>query len=64
LEHHRRVISYGLSDRLGRFISLRAVDEENWRAIAAVAPRDDQRDFVAPAAAFYLLLSTRENDWT
>jgi diamine N-acetyltransferase len=58
------VITYGLSDRVGRIISLRAVEEENWRAIADIAPRDDQLEFVAPLAAHYLLLSTRENDWT
>jgi hypothetical protein len=32
------VITYGLSDRLGRIISLRAVDEEKWRAMADIVP--------------------------
>ncbi|RUL95111.1 GNAT family N-acetyltransferase [Micromonospora gifhornensis] len=39
------------------------VDDDNWRAVADVVPRDDQRDFVAPSAARYLLLSLREGVW-
>ncbi|GAA0368726.1 hypothetical protein GCM10009541_08980 [Micromonospora gifhornensis] len=39
------------------------VDDDNWRAVADVVPRDDQRDFIAPSAARYLLLSLREGVW-
>lgn len=51
-------------DRRGRRITLRPVDAENWRAVADIAPRDDQREFVAALAARYLLLSEREGEWT
>ncbi|WP_374323310.1 hypothetical protein [Streptomyces sp. AP-93] len=34
-------------DRRGRRITLRPVDAENWRAVADIAPHDDQREFVA-----------------
>jgi diamine N-acetyltransferase len=44
-------------------VSLRDVDDANWRAVADVAPRDDQRGFVSPLAARYLLLSSREGVW-
>jgi diamine N-acetyltransferase len=57
------MIDYGLLDKTGRRVTLRAVDEENWRAVADIAPRDDQRSFVAALAARYLLLSMRENVW-
>ncbi len=56
--------SYGEADRSGRLISLRSVDHDNWRMVADLAPRDDQRDFVAALGARYLLLSTVEDDWT
>ena len=53
-----------LTDRTDRPVTLAAVDDDNWRAVADVAPRDDQRDFVAALAARYLLLSAREDTWT
>ena len=57
------VVDEGLLDRRGRPVVLRPVDDGNWRAVADVVPRDDQRDFVAPSAARYLLLSLREGVW-
>ncbi len=57
------VIDQGLLDRAGRRISLREVGEENWRAVADVAPFDEQRGFVAALAARYLLLSVYEGPW-
>ncbi|QGV82274.1 GNAT family N-acetyltransferase [Streptomyces ficellus] len=51
-------------DRSGRAIRLVPVDDDNWRAVADVAPRDDQRGFVAALAARYLLLSMRGGVWT
>jgi diamine N-acetyltransferase len=57
------VIDLGISDRTGRPVTLHPVDDANWRAVADVAPRDDQRDFVPPSAARYLLLSLREQVW-
>ncbi|GLY16450.1 hypothetical protein Kisp01_34650 [Kineosporia sp. NBRC 101677] len=56
-------IDAGLDDRSGRRVTLRAVSDENWRAVADVVPRDDQRDWVAESAARYLLLSLREGLW-
>ncbi|MCK1797661.1 GNAT family N-acetyltransferase [Streptomyces sp. XM4193] len=50
-------------DRLGRTVTLVPVDEDNWRAIADVRPRDDQREHVAALAARYVLLSLREEVW-
>ncbi|MEW2634373.1 GNAT family N-acetyltransferase [Streptomyces sp. NPDC048389] len=52
------------TDRAGRTIALRAVDDDNWRAVADIAPRDEQRGFVAALAARYLLLSMRGGLWT
>ena len=57
------MIDYGLSDRRSRSITLRAVDEENWRQVADIAPRDEQREFAPALAARYLLLSTLESNW-
>lgn len=57
------VIDSGLRDRRGRLVTLTAITDDNWRAVADVAPRDDQRDFVPPSAARYLLLSAREQVW-
>ncbi len=57
------VIDRGLTDRAGHRVTLRPVDDDNWRAVADVVPRDDQREFVAPSAARYLLLSMREGVW-
>jgi diamine N-acetyltransferase len=51
-------------DRAGRSVTLTGVTEENWRDVADVAPADGQRQFVAPLAARYLLLSMREDEWT
>jgi diamine N-acetyltransferase len=53
----------GFADRLGRIVALAEVDDDNWRAVADVAPRDEQRRFVAALAARYLLLSMREGVW-
>jgi diamine N-acetyltransferase len=58
------VISYGLLDEDGRRVGLRPVDDENWRAVADIAPRDDQRAYVPALAARYLLLSMHEPVWT
>lgn len=57
------MITLGLSDRAGRRVVLREVDDENWRAVADVAPLDDQRRYVPALAARYLLLSSREGVW-
>ncbi|GLF92924.1 GNAT family N-acetyltransferase [Streptomyces yaizuensis] len=57
------MIDYGFMDRAGRPVTLHEVDDGNWRAVADVAPRDDQRRFVPPSAARYLLLSLREGVW-
>ncbi|MCZ7376226.1 GNAT family N-acetyltransferase [Micromonospora sp. WMMC250] len=57
------MINGGHLDRHGRRITLRSVDDDNWRAVADVAPRDDQRRFVAALGARYLLLSTRSEVW-
>lgn len=58
------MIDSGLLDRAGRRVTLRPVDDDNWRAVADVAPRDDQRAWVAALAARYLLLTTRSDVWT
>ncbi|MGI5522798.1 GNAT family N-acetyltransferase [Micromonospora sp. CA-259024] len=58
------MIDGGHLDRVGRRVTLRPVDDDNWRAVADVAPRDDQRRFVAALGARYLLLSTRSEVWT
>ncbi|SCL51173.1 diamine N-acetyltransferase [Micromonospora citrea] len=58
------MIDSGLLDRAGRRITLRPVDDDNWRAVADVAPRDDQREWVAALAARYLLLTERSDVWT
>ncbi|MFJ8072920.1 GNAT family N-acetyltransferase [Streptomyces sp. NPDC096176] len=52
-----------LTDRAGRRITLRDVGDDNWRAVADIAPRDEQRAFVAALAARYLLLSMRGGLW-
>jgi len=57
------LIDLGVTDREGRPVSLTAITDDNWRAVADVVPRDDQRDFVPPSAARYLLLSLREGEW-
>lgn len=56
-------IDYGIDDRHGRTVTLCPVTDDNWRAVADVAPRDDQRAFVAALGARYLLLSMREEVW-
>jgi len=53
----------GARDRAGRLVSLRPVDDGNWRAVADVAPRDDQRAYVAALAARYLVLTARSPVW-
>jgi diamine N-acetyltransferase len=58
------VIDSKLHDRAGRHVTLRPVDDDNWRAVADVAPRDDQRAWVYPMAARYLLTSLRGDVWT
>ncbi|WP_433316919.1 GNAT family N-acetyltransferase [Micromonospora sp. CA-269861] len=57
------MINAGHLDRAGRRVTLRPVDDDNWRAVADVAPRDDQRRFVAALGARYLLLSMRSEVW-
>ncbi|MGW5849926.1 GNAT family N-acetyltransferase [Streptomyces sp. NPDC055254] len=57
------MIEYGSTDREGRAIRLAGVTDDNWRAVADIAPQDDQRRFVAALAARYLLLSWRGGDW-
>ncbi|GAA4562269.1 GNAT family N-acetyltransferase [Micromonospora coerulea] len=58
------MIDSGLRDRTGRRVTLRPVDDANWRAVADVAPRDDQRDWVPALAARYLVLTMRSAVWT
>ncbi|WP_433391533.1 GNAT family N-acetyltransferase [Micromonospora sp. KLBMP9576] len=58
------MIDFALADRAGRRVTLRPVGDDNWRAVADVAPRDDQRAWVAALAARYLLLSMRSDVWT
>jgi diamine N-acetyltransferase len=57
------MITFGFSDRTGRRVVLHEVNDENWRAVADVAPLDDQRRYVPALAARYLLLSLREGIW-
>jgi diamine N-acetyltransferase len=56
------MIDAGQTDRRGRRLTLREI-RDDWRAVADVAPRDDQRRFVFALAARYLLLSHLEDDW-
>lgn len=56
------MIDIGHRDRQGRRTSLHAIGDD-WRAVPAVVPRDDQRDFVFPSAARYVLLSVLEGEW-
>lgn len=44
-------------------VELIEVDSNNWRSVADVAPRDDQRRFVAALAARYLLLGVHGDTW-
>ena len=57
------MIDHAISYRTGRRITLREVDDANWRAVADIAPLDEQRDHVPALAARYLLLSMREKVW-
>ncbi|MEU5720444.1 GNAT family N-acetyltransferase [Micromonospora sp. NPDC047738] len=57
------MIDSALRDRVGRHVTLRPVDDDNWRAVADVAPRDDQRAWVPALAARYLLLTMRSDVW-
>ncbi|SDG65558.1 diamine N-acetyltransferase [Lentzea fradiae] len=57
------LIDSGVRDGRGRLVTLTAITDDNWRAVADVVPRDDQREFVPPSAARYLLLSSREGVW-
>ena len=57
------MITLELSDRASRRVTLREVTDDNWRAVADVAPLDEQRTYVAALAARYLLLSAREGVW-
>lgn len=56
------MIDHGWTDGCGRRVSLRDIGED-WRAVADIAPRDDQRDFVFALAGRYLLLSMIEGEW-
>ncbi|MEW2380760.1 GNAT family N-acetyltransferase [Micromonospora sp. NPDC047707] len=58
------MIDSHVHDRLGRRVTLRPVGDDNWRAVADVAPRDDQRLWVPALAARYLLLTDRSDVWT
>ncbi|GHJ09542.1 spermidine acetyltransferase [Micromonospora humidisoli] len=58
------MLDSGHTDRLGRRVTLRPVDDDNWRAVADLAPRDDQRDWVPALAARYLVLTARSEVWT
>ncbi|MGH3348218.1 MAG: GNAT family N-acetyltransferase [Nocardioides sp.] len=44
-------------------LTLIPVTAANWRDVADLAPRDDQRRFVPALAARYLLLGTLEDTW-
>ncbi len=44
-------------------LTLTPVTRDNWRAVADVAPRDDQRAFVPASAARYLLLGVYGETW-
>jgi diamine N-acetyltransferase len=44
-------------------LTLTDVTAANWRDVADLAPRDDQRDFVPALAARYLLLGLHEGVW-
>lgn len=55
-------VDHGRTDRHGRAVTLREIGDD-WRAVADVAPLDDQRPFVAALAARYLLLSDRGGLW-
>ncbi|MFG3419058.1 GNAT family N-acetyltransferase [Micromonospora sp. NPDC047730] len=57
------MIDADILDRAGRRVTLRPVDDDNWRAVADVAPRDDQRAWVPALAARYLLLTMRSDVW-
>ncbi|MEU4639952.1 GNAT family N-acetyltransferase [Micromonospora sp. NPDC023814] len=57
------MIDSDILDRAGRRVTLRPVDDDNWRAVADVAPRDDQRAWVPALAARYLLLTMRSDVW-
>lgn len=46
----------------GAEVSLRPVAED-WREVGDVRPKDDQRDFVHPMAAGYLLMTERSGPW-
>ncbi|MGJ3561819.1 GNAT family N-acetyltransferase [Streptomyces sp. INA 01156] len=51
------------TDRQGLRVVLEEITDENWRAVADVAPADDQRRFVAALGARYPLLSLRDGTW-
>ncbi|MCH0543342.1 GNAT family N-acetyltransferase [Streptomyces sp. MUM 203J] len=53
-----------LTDRDGRRVVLEDITDDNWRAVADIAPADGQRRFVAALGARYLLLSLRGGVWT
>ena len=57
------MISTGRTDAQGRAVSLRPLGED-WRAVADVAPADDQRDFVFALAGRYMLMTERGGPWT
>lgn len=56
------MFSQQLRDHRGRIVSLREIGDD-WRAVADVAPRDEQRAFVFALAGRYLLLSIKESVW-
>ena len=52
-----------MTDPAASRISLVEVTADNWRDVADIAPRDDQRDFVPALAARYLLLGVYGDTW-
>ncbi len=56
------LMGHGLTDREGRLVTLRDIGDD-WQRVGAVAPRDNQRGFVHPVAAPYILLSTFGDTW-
>jgi len=64
INRHARLCSRtdAVVDRASRRITLREVTDDNWRAVADVAPLDEQRKYVAALAARYLLLSARDDE--
>jgi diamine N-acetyltransferase len=52
-----------MTGRVDVTITLAEVTTDNWRDVADLAPRDDQREFVPALAARYLLLGVYGDTW-